>query len=45
MVVTGGASGIGVDTCAALAKAGDRVYLCARSRPLLPPDRAVAAGC
>ncbi len=32
MVVTGGASGIGVDTCAALAKAGARVYLCARSK-------------
>jgi NAD(P)-dependent dehydrogenase (short-subunit alcohol dehydrogenase family) len=30
--VTGGSSGIGVETCRALAKAGARVYLCARSK-------------
>ncbi|GFR40056.1 hypothetical protein Agub_g594, partial [Astrephomene gubernaculifera] len=29
-IVTGGSSGIGVETCRALAKAGARVYLCAR---------------
>ncbi|KAG2498411.1 hypothetical protein HYH03_003670 [Edaphochlamys debaryana] len=32
-VVTGGTAGIGVETCKALAKAGARVYLCARSEP------------